>query len=108
MHDLKQALSMAHFTDGRNVSNQAILADIASEIGLDQQEALMVLEEQRFAKEVRAPEQQSQQQGIQSVPAFIFDQKHLVSGAQGIENFKRYYKKYFEQGMKVFATVDHQ
>lgn len=29
-----------------------------------------------------------QQQGIQSVPAVIFNQRHLVSGAQGVENFK--------------------
>lgn len=93
MHDLKQALFTAHFTDGRNVSDKATLADIASEIGLDQQEALTALEEQRFAKKVRASEQQSQQQGIQSVPAVIFNQKHLISGAQGVENFKHILKQ---------------
>ncbi|MGP5135119.1 DsbA family oxidoreductase [Psychrobacter cibarius] len=88
MHDLKQALFIAHFTNGRNISDNAVLADIAAEIGLDRDEALAVLADQRFAKEVHAEEQHWQQQGIQSVPAVIFNKRHLVSGAQGVENFK--------------------
>ncbi|MGP4120655.1 DsbA family oxidoreductase [Psychrobacter aquimaris] len=88
MHALKQALFTAHFTNGRNISDNAVLAEIAAETGLDRDEALAVLEDQRFAKEVRAAEQHWQQQGIQSVPAVIFNKRHLVSGAQGVENFK--------------------
>ena len=87
MHDLKQALFSAHFTKGRNISDNAVLADIAAEVGLDRDEALAVLEEQRFAKEVRAEERHWQQQGIQSVPAMIFNERHLVSGAQGVDNY---------------------
>ena len=87
MHDLKQALFSAHFTDGRNISDNTVLADIAAEVGLDRDEALAVLEEQRFAKEVRAEERHWQQQGIQSVPAMIFNERHLVSGAQGVDNY---------------------
>ncbi len=87
MHDLKQALFSAHFTDGRNISDNTVLADIAAEVGLDRDEALAVLEEQRFAKEVRTEERHWQQQGIQSVPAIIFNERHLVSGAQGVDNY---------------------
>jgi len=87
MHDLKQALFAAHFTHGRNISDNAVLADIAAETGLDRNEALAVLDDQRFAKAVREAEQHWQQQGIQSVPAVIFNERHLVSGAQGVENF---------------------
>ena len=87
MHELKQALFAAHFTNGRNISDNSVLADIAAETGLNRNEALAVLEDQRFAKEVRAAEQHWQQQGIQSVPAVIFNERHLVSGAQGVENF---------------------
>ncbi|MDP4544263.1 DsbA family oxidoreductase [Psychrobacter faecalis] len=87
MHDLKQALFSAHFTDGRNISDNTVLADIAAEVGLNSEEALAVLEDQRFAKEVRAEERHWQQQGIQSVPAMIFNERHLVSGAQGVDNY---------------------
>lgn len=87
MHDLKQALFSAHFTHGRNISDNTVLADIAAEVGLNREEALAVLEDQRFAKEVRAEERHWQQQGIQSVPAMIFNERHLVSGAQGVDNY---------------------
>lgn len=86
-HDLKQALFTAHFTHHRDLSNTAELADIAAEIGLDRDEALAVLQDQRFAGPVREVQGFWRSQGIQGVPAVIFDQKHLVSGAQGIENF---------------------
>jgi predicted DsbA family dithiol-disulfide isomerase len=89
MHELKLALFAAHFTDGRNLSDNAVLANVAAEIGLDRAEALAVLADQRFAKAVREAEQYWQSQGIQSVPAIIFNRRHLVSGAQGVENFTR-------------------
>ena len=87
MHELKQALFGAHFTYGRNIADNTVLADIAAEVGLNREEALAVLEDQRFAKEVRAEERHWQQQGIQSVPAMIFNERHLVSGAQGMDNY---------------------
>ena len=87
MHELEQALFGAHFTDGSNISDNNVLADIAAEVGLNREEALAVLEDQRFAKEVRAEERYWQQQGIQSVPAMIFNERHLVSGAQGMDNY---------------------
>lgn len=89
MQDLKLALFAAHFTDGRNLSDNAVLADVAAEIGLDRDEALAALLDQRFAQVVREEEQYWQSQGIQGVPAIIFNRRHLVSGAQGVENFTR-------------------
>lgn len=87
-HELKQALFAAHFTDNRNISDEEVLVDIAEDVGLNREQALAVLADQRYAEVVRTAEQQMQQQGIQSVPAVIFNQRHLVSGAQGAENFK--------------------
>ncbi|OXL27076.1 DsbA family protein [Psychrobacter sp. DAB_AL32B] len=87
MHELKQALFTAHFTDNRNLSDITVLADIAAEIGLNREEALAVLEDQRFANDVREVEQHWQRQGVQSVPAIIFNEQHLVSGAQGVDNY---------------------
>lgn len=87
MDDLKQALFTAHFTHHRDLSDRGILAEIAAEIGLNKEEARAVLQDQRFAGAVREAQQFWRNQGIQGVPAVIFDQKHLVSGAQGVENF---------------------
>ena len=78
----------AHFTQARNLSDVSVLADIAAEIGLERAEASAVLADQRFADEVRAQQVFWQQQGIQGVPAVVFERKHLVTGAQGVENYK--------------------
>ncbi len=93
MHDLKQALFTAHFTNNRNISDAKVLADIAEELGLNRTEALAVLEDQRFAKEVRESEQWAREQGIQGVPAVIFNDRHLITGAQGVDNFKSILKQ---------------
>ena len=86
--DLKQALFTAHFTHGRDLSDDTVLVDIAVETGLDRNEAAVVLADQRFATEVRQEQQLWTQQGIRGVPAIVFDRRHLVTGAQGIENYK--------------------
>ena len=88
MHDLKQALFAAHFTHGRNLSDDSVLADVAAEIGLDRSEALTVLADQRFASDVRATENDWLNKGIRGVPAMVFNRRHLVTGAQGVENYK--------------------
>lgn len=86
-HELKLALFTAHFTDGRNLSDNAVLADVAGETGLDRDEALAVLADQRFAAEVRQIENFWVQQGIRGVPTVVLNRKHLVTGAQGVENY---------------------
>jgi predicted DsbA family dithiol-disulfide isomerase len=85
---LKMALFTAHFTDGRDLSDIAVLADVAGEIGLDPAEALAVLENQRLAPEVRQEQNFWIQQGIRGVPAVVFDHQHLFTGAQGVDNYK--------------------
>ena len=87
MHDLKQALFIAHFTNARDLSDNAVLADIAGEIGLDRTEALAVLDDQRYASQIRQEENFWTKQGIRGVPAVVFDRQHLVTGAQGVDNF---------------------
>ncbi len=86
-HDLKQALFEAHFTNACDLSDDTVLVDIAAETGLDRDEAKAVLADQRFAAEVRKEQNFWTSQGINGVPAVVFDRKHLVTGAQGVDNY---------------------
>lgn len=88
-HALEEALFAAHFTDRRDLSDPAVLADIAAGVGLDRDEAAAVLADQRFAAAVREAEGHWQAQGIQAVPAIIFNRRYVVSGAQGVDNYTR-------------------
>ena len=85
--ELKQALFQAHFSDGKNVNDNAVLSALAAQVGLDKDEALAVITDQRFALDVRANQQQWQESGVRSVPAVILQQKYLISGGQPPEAF---------------------
>ena len=84
---LKLALFSAHFTDNRNLSDDTVLADVAAAVGLDRVEALAILADQRFAADVRSAEKHWLSQGIRGVPAMVFNRRHLVTGAQGVDNY---------------------
>lgn len=86
-HQLKMALFDAFFSDGRNVNDVDVLADTSESAGLDRTEAVNVLADGRFAQQVRDEEQFWTSRGIHGVPAMIFNQRHLVTGAQGIDNY---------------------
>jgi predicted DsbA family dithiol-disulfide isomerase len=86
---LKHALFEAYFTLGEDPSAHAVLQAAAVKVGLDAQGAADVLASDRYAQEVRAAEQFYQQQGINSVPAVIINDRHLISGGQPAELFER-------------------
>ncbi len=86
---LKQALFSAYFSDQHDVSNRALLAQTAQSIGLDHAEATKILADQRYGPAVRERQAHWVEQGIQGVPAVVFNEKYLVSGAQGAEQFER-------------------
>lgn len=86
---LKRALLVANFSEGRDISDHAVLAEVAAGVGLDAQRASAVLAGGEFADAVRDAEKFFQGLGISSVPAVIVERKHLVSGGQPPEVFER-------------------
>ena len=86
-HALKLALLSAFFTDKKDVSDEEILLATAVNTGLDETEARDVLEKAAYASDVRVREKLWVDRGITGVPAMIFADKYLVTGAQGVENY---------------------
>lgn len=84
---LKRALLRAHFSEGRNISDHAVLADVAASVGLPIAQAQAVLASGQYADAVREAEQFFQKLGVRSVPAVILNRKFLVSGGQPPEVF---------------------
>ncbi len=87
-HELKITLFHCYFSRGRDVSDHDVLANAAVEAGLDFEEASAVLADQRYAEAVRGAQRVSISGGIQGVPAVIIDQRELVVGAQGVDQYK--------------------
>jgi len=84
---LKLALFKAHFTDGKDVSDHETLITIAASVGLDEKRARDLLSSDLYAAEVRATEAEWQERFITGVPAFIFNKKFMVPGAQETDVF---------------------
>lgn len=86
---LKLSLLKAYFTDGRNVSDPAVLLELAVAAGLPEAETRELLAGDRYAAEVQAAEAEVHQQGIHAVPAIVVNQRHLIQGGQSVEVFEK-------------------
>jgi predicted DsbA family dithiol-disulfide isomerase len=78
---LKTALLRAYFTDGLDVADRGVLADLAAEVGLDRSAADDVLESERYADEVRAERDEAHRNGIAAVPTFVVEGQWMLQGA---------------------------
>ena len=86
---LKHALLKAYHGDGLNPGDPELLQVLAAQSGLDPERVAAVLGSDDYAEAVREREQRWQALGIQSVPSFVIDRKHLIQGGQPPEVFVR-------------------
>jgi len=86
--ELKLVLLKAYFTDGKNIADRNVLAELAMQAGLDGVEAGEVLGSDRFSQKVKEEETLWAQRGISSVPAVIVNDRYLISGGQPPEVFE--------------------
>ncbi|TCT04425.1 DsbA family oxidoreductase [Paralcaligenes ureilyticus] len=86
---LKHALFQAYFTDGEDPSAHDVLVRLAVKVGLDAARAQAILASDTYAKEVREREDFYREHGIDSVPAIIINDRHLIQGGQPTEVFEK-------------------
>lgn len=87
MNRMAQELFQAYFTDSRHLSDHETLAELAVKTGLDRDEVLKMLASADYSDEVRADEAEAARLGARSVPFFVIDHKHALSGAQPVNMF---------------------
>jgi predicted DsbA family dithiol-disulfide isomerase len=90
---LKMALFDAYFTGQANVSDDAVLLDVAESVGLDRAAAASILSDRRYADAVSAEIAHWVDQNVTGVPAFVINQKYMVPGAQDAETFGRIFDR---------------
>lgn len=85
--DLKLALFKAHFNERQNVSDDAVLLDIAASVGLHREAAKAALADDDLEARVVAEERQAWDLNISGVPAMIVNGKFMIPGAQSPETY---------------------
>lgn len=86
---LKRALLQAYHGRGERVDHDEVLLDAVRQAGLDAAQAAQILAGDDYAQAVRSAERQWLDAGIQSVPAVVINDRHLISGGQPPEVFER-------------------
>jgi predicted DsbA family dithiol-disulfide isomerase len=90
---LKLALFDLYFQQNGNPSDHTQLLNVIEAVGFDRLEAQTILESDQYTDQVRAEQQHYQSLGINSVPAVIVNDKHLISGGQPAESFEQALKQ---------------
>jgi predicted DsbA family dithiol-disulfide isomerase len=85
--EMKERLLRAYFIEGRHIGRAEDLADLAAEVGLDREEALLALEQEIYLPAVRLDQAQARAYGISGVPFFVIEGKYGISGAQPPDAF---------------------
>ncbi len=83
----KERLLKAYFTDGLDVGDADVIADCASEIGLDGAALRAWLDTDEGKADVVADFEAAISLEISGVPAFLIDGRYMVPGAQDVDVF---------------------
>ncbi len=92
-------LFRAYFVDGRNIEDNDVLADIAVAAGIDRVAVTALLASDEGFDIVRDAAKQAHRSGIQGVPAFVFNDRFLFSGAQSPETISLSIERAIAKGL---------
>lgn len=84
-----EALFAAHFTDGHDIGDPAVLAAIAAALGLDPARLRRLLASDADVDVIQAENLRAHRIGINGVPCFVVAGRHAIAGAQEPEVLER-------------------
>jgi predicted DsbA family dithiol-disulfide isomerase len=84
-----EALFSAHFTDGLDIGDHALLVAIAGACGLDSPASRRFLAGDNEVDAVHADNLRAHRLGINGVPCFVISGRHAIAGAQEPEVIER-------------------
>ena len=79
---------MRYFTEGLDIGNLDVIADVAKKSGLDEKETLSAVRDGRYASRLNEARKEGELIGLTGVPLFIIENKYQITGAQPIETFR--------------------
>lgn len=97
---MEEQLFKGYFTEGKNIADHDVLADMAVAVGIEKQVALDVLKSDAYSAEVQADIETAARIGINGVPFFVINNKYGVSGAQPASTFVQALNRAWEEYAK--------
>lgn len=84
-NEVVEAVFKAYFTDGLDVGDVNVLADIGSSCGIDRASIVKALTDDSLRKDVKSEATAFSEAGVNSVPSVLLNRHLLFSGAQSPE-----------------------
>ena len=86
---MKERLLRAYFVEGGHIGRPEDLAGLAAEVGLDRDDGLRALLDDRYLGAVHDDQRLAARYGINAVPYFVIDGRYGLSGAHPIDVFSK-------------------
>jgi len=86
---MKERLLRAYFTDGKDIADRSVLAELAGDVGLDGDDVARFLASDEGRAELREELLQGLERGVTAVPTFVFENRWTVPGAQDADTMLR-------------------
>jgi predicted DsbA family dithiol-disulfide isomerase len=91
--ELHRRLFDAYWARGRDIGDELVLVEEGTAVGLDADEILDVLRDERYLERIEAETRAAIELGAGGVPAWVIDQRLLVPGAQPHDLFERVFEQ---------------
>ncbi|HYW93495.1 MAG TPA: DsbA family oxidoreductase [Gammaproteobacteria bacterium] len=88
-----EALFRAYFLDGRDIGDRDVLARVAGELGMDENDVRSWLDTDEGVQAVRDEDAEARDLGIGGVPFYLLDGRFPVTGAQAPEVFMQAFER---------------
>ena len=86
---VSEALFRAYFIEGRNIGEMDVLADLGADLGIPRKDVTDFIKSDDGTEEVYEENARAHRIGINGVPAFVFNEQFVISGAQEPEVLAR-------------------
>lgn len=90
------AIMRAYWQEARDIADPTVLTDLAVSVGLNGGAFSAAVNDPRYLQAVADDVQTAREYGLNGVPALIFDNQYLVSGAQPLETLRDVVEKVVE------------
>ena len=88
-----ESMFHAYFTEGLDIGNLKVIAEVAKKSGLDEKEMLSAVRDGRYASRLNEARKEGELLGLTGIPLFIIENKYQITGAQPIETFRSFLDK---------------
>lgn len=97
--EYQEAAMQAYWEKGQAIDDTAVLKDIARQIGLEITDLDQILENPEYVKAFQSDLDEAYDNQFNGVPALVFGEKYLVSGAQPYETLVQVTERVKSEGL---------